>query len=197
MIKFLITAFSFFLHLSQAGVQLKNTPTEKKVILDKEALSVLKKWDPNFTVFQLNNYPRTVVNLFSDAKQELPMAILADFNGDHQKDIALMGHNKTKERIVILVAQKNSYVAVEVRSRTYTDPASSFINTDEKKREKGLGFYLSLLSSQDLRFAKNTKRTFKPDALQLENYGGETSAYYLKHLGKNKFEVKEYKGIIE
>lgn len=197
MFQFLMTALSFFFYLSQAGVQLKNTATEKKVILDKEALAVLKKWDPHFTVFQLNNYPQTVVNLFSDAKQELPMAILADFNGDQQMDIALMGHNKKKERIVILVAQEKSYIAVEVQSRDYKDPALSFIKTDNKKREKGLGFYLSLLSSQDLRFSKNKKTSFKPDALQLENFGGETSAYYLKHIGKNKFEVKEYKGMIE
>lgn len=184
-------------HLADAGVQLKNTPTEKRVQLDQQALEVLKKWDPEFQVFDVDSYPRTVVTLFKGASQELPMAILADFNGDQKQDIALMGHNKKKERIVILVADHNSYVPVEVKSRDYKDPTTSFIQTENAETESGLSIYLSLLKSKEIRFKKNQSYAFKPDALQLENFGGATSAYYLKSVGKNKFEVKEYKGMIE
>jgi hypothetical protein len=77
------------------------------------------------------------------------------------------------------------------------DPTASFIQTKNAETESGLSIYLSLLKSKELRFKKNLSHAHKPDALQLENFGGATSAYYLKSVGKNKFEVKEYKGMIE
>ncbi len=193
----LVLTIAFVASVASAGVQLKNTPTDKRVQLDSQALEVLKKWDPEFKVFDVDNYPRTVITLFKGASQELPMAILADFNGDQKQDIALMGHNKKRERIVILVADHSSYVPVEVKSRDYMDPTASFIQNQDAETESGLNIYLSLLKSKEMHFKKNQSYAFKPDALQLENFGGATSAYYLKSVGKNKFEVKEYKGMIE
>jgi hypothetical protein len=182
---------------AEAVTQLWNTPTRREIQLDLEAQKVLKKWDENFKVFSIKDYPATVVDLFKDAPKELPMAVLADFNGDQKQDIALMGHNNTKERIVILMAQKKSYVAIEVSSRNYVSPEKSFIETEEQGRQPGLSLYLSLLESKELQYKKNKTYKNKPDALQLENYLGSTNAYYLKPAAKNKFEVKEYKGMID
>jgi hypothetical protein len=181
----------------EAETVLWNTSNRREIQLDSEALKVLKKWDPQFKLFTIKDYPVTVVELFKEATKELPMAVLADFDGDQKQDIALMGYNNNKERIVILVAQKKSFTAVEVSSRPYVDPTKSFIETEERGRESGLSFYLSLLDVKQLQFKKNKTDQLKPNALQLENYAGQTTAYYLKPTVKNKFEVKEYKGMIE
>lgn len=191
---FIFTSFIFSSVFAQ-DVQL-NTPQKGQVKMSDDVLSTLKKWDANFQVFSIKSFPPTVIGLFGDSKQELPMAVLGDFNGDQQQDIALLGHNKNQQRVVILVAQKKVFTPVVVDTKPYTDPQKSVLETEDTGQEKGLSFYLSLLPAKDLEMSKKSSFKQKPDALQLENYGGQTNAYYLKPKGKNKFELMEYKGMI-
>lgn len=187
----------FFLYFSaQAQDVLLNSPQKGEVKTNEVVLNILNKWDKNFAVFPIKSFPPTVIGLFRDSKQELPMAVLGDFNGDQKQDIALLGHNKTQQRVVILVAQDKTYSVVDVNTKPFEDPEKSFLETEDTGKEKGLSFYLSLLPAKDLEMSKKSTFKHKPDALQLENYGGQTNAYYLKAKGKNKFELIEYKGMI-
>jgi hypothetical protein len=166
------------------------------VQISEDIQKALKKWDANFQVFPLKSFPPTVIGLFRDAKNESPMAVSGDFNGDGQTDFAIMGFNKTQQKIVILVKQEKDYIPVLVNTEKYKDPEKSFLDTEDTGREKGLSTYVSLLSAKDIEVGKKSTFAKKPDALQIENYGGVTTAYYLKSTSKNKFEVKEYKGMI-
>ncbi|MBY0383862.1 hypothetical protein K2X05_01775 [bacterium] len=190
----------FFLYLFSMtvfaqDVQL-NSPQKGEVKLSDSVLSALKKWDKDFRVFPIKSFPPTVIGLFRDSKQELPMVVLGDFNGDQKQDVALLGHNKTQQRVVILVVQDKTFVAVDVNTKPFVDPEKAFLETEDTGKEKGLSFYLSLLSAKDLEMSKKSTFKHKPDALQLENYGGQTNAYYLKPKSKNQFELIEYKGMI-
>ncbi len=192
----IILAGSSFANTTTAIVNTKET---KKILIGDEAKKVLKKWDPDFVVYDIDAFPATVVNLFKeDAANNLPMAVLADFNGDQKQDIALLGFNqkKNKEKVIILVAKDKSYQVVEVREKEYIKPTASSIET-ENGTEYGLSFYLSMMKSSELKFKNNLTSKYKPDALQLENYAGQTSAYYLKPNSKKSFDIKEYKGLVE
>ena len=173
-----------------------NKPQKGEVQINEDLQKTLAQWDKDFKVFPLKSFPPTVIGLFRDAKDELPMAVGGDFNGDGKKDFAVMGFNKTQQKIVILVKQNEGYTAVLVNAEPFKDPKTSYIDTEETGREKGLSLYLSLLPAKSIEMGKKTSFIQTPDALQIENYGGVTTAYYLKTSAKNKVEVKEYKGMI-
>lgn len=173
-----------------------NKPQKGELQINEDIQKALSQWDKDFQVFPLKSFPPTVIGLFRDAKDELPMAVGGDFNGDGQKDFAVMGYNKTQQKIVFLIKQDAGYLAVPVKEEKYKDPQNSYLDTEETGREKGLSTYLSLLPSKNIEMAKKTSFLQKPDALQIENYGGATTAYYLKTSSKKKFELKEYKGMI-
>lgn len=173
-----------------------NKPQKGEVQINDDLQKTLSQWDKEFKVFPLKSFPPTVIGLFRDAKDELPMAVGGDFNGDGKKDFAVMGFNKTQQKIVFLIKQNEGYLAVLVNAEPFKDPKTSFIDTEETGREKGLSLYLSLLPAKSIEMGKKASFVQKPDALQIENYGGVTTAYYLKTTAKNKVEVKEYKGMI-
>jgi hypothetical protein len=183
--------------LSNANADITfNKPQKGQAQISESLQKVLSKWDADFKVFPLKSFPPTVIGLFRDAKDELPMAVAGDFNGDKLVDYALMGHNKTHQKIVILLKHETGYLPVLVNTETFKDPATSFLDTEDTGREKGLSTYLSLLPAKNIELGKKTSFKNKPDALQIENYGGVTNAYYVKSADKNKVEVKEYKGMI-
>ncbi len=188
----------FFLAVSNPALAeiVFNKPQKGEVQINEDLQKTLSQWDKEFKVFTLKSFPPTVIGLFRDAKDELPMAVGGDFNGDGKKDFAVMGYNKTQQKIVFLIKQNEGYLAVLVSAQAYKDPQTSFIQTEETGREKGLSLYLSLLPAASIEISKKTSFVQKPDALQIENYGGVTTAYYLKSTAKNKVEVKEYKGMI-
>lgn len=180
---------------AQEPANILNTATQKQVMLSSSVNEVLKKWDPNFSIYEISMFAPSVVKLYKGPKDGLPMAILGDFNGDQKQDIALMGKSLDKEKVVILIAKNNSFTAVQVHSQQAPDPLQNQIESASGV-EQGLSFYLSLLSSAELK-VKSNQDLIKPDALQLENYLGTTSAYYLKPNRKKSFDVVEYKGIIK
>jgi hypothetical protein len=173
-----------------------NKPQKGEVKLSENLHKILTKWDADFQVFPLKSFPPTVIGLFRDAKDELPMAVAGDFNGDTQTDYAVMGFNKKQQKIVFLIKQSDTYLPVLVLAENYKDPQSSFIDIEETGREKGLSTYLSLLPAKNIEMGKKSTLKNKPDGLQIENYGGSTTAYFVKSSDKNKVEVKEYKGMI-
>ncbi len=173
-----------------------NKPQKGEVKISESLQKILLQWDAEFKVFPLKSFPPTVIALFRDAKDELPMAVAGDFNGDKQTDYALMGHNKTQQKIVFLIKHNETYLPVVVNTEKYKDPQSNFIDIEETGREKGLSVYLSLLPAKNIEMGKKSTFKNKPDGLQIENYGGSTAAYFVKSSDKNKVEVKEYKGMI-
>jgi len=173
-----------------------NKPQHGVLQINETLQKTLSQWDKQFTAFPIKSFPPTVIGLFRDSKDELPMAVAGDFNGDGKKDYALMGFNKTEQKIVVLINQGTSYLPVLVNTEKYKDPQTSILDTEDTGREKGLSTYISLLPAKNIELGKKSSFTKKPDALQIENYGGVTTAYYLKTSGKNKVEVKEYKGMI-
>ncbi len=188
----------FFLTMtSVANAELTfNKPQKGEIQISSELQKVLQKWDADFKIFPIKSFPPTVIGLFRDAKDEVPMAVAGDFNGDAKKDFAIMGYNKTQQKIVILLKQETSYLPVLVSTEAYKDPQKSFIDIEETGKEKGLSQYLSLLPAKSIETGKKFSFVQKPDALQIENYGGTTTAYYLRSSNKNKVEVKEYTGMI-
>ncbi len=194
--KCILVLLSFVFTIQATAELTFNNPQKGEVKISESLQKILIKWDPDFKVFPLKSFPPTVIGLFRDAKNELPMAVAGDFNGDKQTDYALMGFNKTQQKIVFLIKHNETYLPVLVNAEKYKDPQVSFIDMEETGREKGLSTYLSLLPAKTIEMGKKSTFKNKPDGLQIENYGGGTTAFYSKSTDKNKVEVKEYKGMI-
>lgn len=194
--KWIAILFCFVFTIKASAEITFNKPQKGEVKISENVQKILLQWDSEYKVFPLKSFPPTVIGLFRDAKDELPMAVAGDFNGDMQTDYALMGHNKTQQKIVFLIKHNETYLPVMVKTEKYKDPQSSFIDNEETGREKGLSTYLSLLPAKTMEMGKKSTFKNKPDGLQIENYGGSTAAYFVKSSDKNKVEVKEYKGMI-
>ena len=189
--KFLIAGIILvFTHSSLAltAPVITNTAAKKEVVLGAAATKALKKWNPGFQVFSVNDFPAAVVDLFKDAPKELPMAVAGDFNGDGKEDIAVVGHSAVNTFFVILVAGPAEYTVVLAETQAYKDPKNQSLTTETGDVQTGLSTYLSLLPAKDLRF-KNPKK--KLDAIQIETYNADTRAFYIKD-GRST----EYKGLI-
>lgn len=190
---FIILIVFFVVSSSHAGEpKIVNEASKQEVILGAEAEKAIKSYDAIFKPYIMENFAPTVQNLFKDLKNELPMAVIGDFNADKKMDLALLGTNKMKELTLILLAEKNGYKVIEVRSTPYKKPSASTIPAGEEGTEEtGLGFYLGLAKASDLKFKKNSVTSVR-DGLQTEYYGGETKVFYIN--SKNK--LTEYTGLI-
>jgi hypothetical protein len=177
-----------------ADSQIINTADKIEIILAPEAAAALKKWDPIFKIYASKDFAPSVIGLFKDSKDSIPMGVVGDFNGDKKQDVAVLGHSGKKEIAVLLLNEGKTYKPIVARTNDYKKPSSVTIPAGELgSEETGLGFYLGVEKAADLNFKKSPNTPSSRDGLQLETYGGDTRLYYLDK--KNK--LKEYKGLVE
>lgn len=188
---FVIIAIGLASTASLAETEFVNTKTSLKVNLDDKALNALKNWNSKFQLYGSEDFPAAVKELFAGIKDELPMAVRADFDGDKTLDLALLGHNLKNQFVVVLFNKDKRYEVKVLQTNPYVDPKKLNIETSQGP-EDGLGFYLGIVKAKDLNF-KGGKNVLSPrDGLQLENFGGLTQAFYYKD---GKF--IEYKGLAQ
>lgn len=168
-----------------------NSQTKKELKLNDEALKVLKKWNPQFEVYHISDYAQTVMELFQATKNELPMAVIGDFDADKKDDIALMGADRKKEYSVILLQRDRSFEIFVARETEKPSLEKNQLVSSEGDMQVGLSQYLGLESAENYKEIKDLKSNQK--LLQIEEFGGSSSLYYLKSNPKTKkLEIGEY-----
>lgn len=159
-----------------------NTKSEKKVLLGKDIIRVLKKKNSSFKPLEISKFSKGVQNLFKKSRKELPMSVTADFNGDKVQDLAVLGKAGNTYKLLAFTSSKNSYKVHTISSWS----AKAFRETFTYKGK--IIRYLSLITKKQIKAPAN----FNKDAFQLETYQGYTELFYFdgKSFKVNKGAVK-------
>ena len=76
----------------------------KAMQLSEPMKAALKKYDADFAVWALTDYPQKRIEHYPYAANSLPYAVKGDFNGDGIDDMALTGHDKNANLVIVLLS---------------------------------------------------------------------------------------------
>lgn len=92
---------------------------EYTVTLSSAMQAALKKFDPAFVPWQAANFSRILRALYEYKSfapwrdflsYQTPSVVIADFNGDKMPDAAMLGHNKTHGRRLVVLSSPKGYL---------------------------------------------------------------------------------------
>ena len=160
------------------ALEIKVKNGEVEIILPEAAKKSLTEWNPEFVVFNLKDYSPTVVNLIKeDDSKSVPMAFIADFDNNDEKDIVLLGNDLKSQFAVALMQKNKKWTAVEVTTLSIPDIKTSVIHAaDAKSTAKETGIPVYVLPAQD----EHAKKLGKKVGIQVEIYAGPADVYEIK-----------------
>lgn len=154
---------------------------QEVVRLGADVDQALGIWNSEFELYEVDSYIEPVIDLFADAKDELPMVVTGNFNGDPVTDVVLMGSTKTHQFVLLVVSNlaERKYEVIEV----VKSPPSRLSHQIQGRDYRGISTYLSKLSSSTLRraFEASAPRISREwnDGFQIEVFlSAATTAYY-------------------
>ncbi len=159
--------------------------------IGKTVQDSLKKFDPYFQAWNETDFIPSIRQMYKPSTEQTMSGVVADFNNDKIRDVALFGHNRTHNILLAALSDKitGEYKIVEIDRSPLTNPRREWIE-GPKGSEPGLWRYL-----RHRRPGKISSHLEK-DALVLradgfeEAYFGEGSVlYYLKEGKFFKFAV--------
>jgi len=132
-------------------LEIKVKNGEVEITLPEGAKKSLTEWNPEFVVFNLKDYSPTVLNLIKeDDPKAVPMAFIADFDNNGEKDVVLLGNDLKSQFAVALMQKNKTWTAVEVATLSIPDIKKSLIHaSDVKSTTKETGIPVSVLPAQD------------------------------------------------
>lgn len=162
-----------WLNVSYAETAAEDGIVYSEADLDLKVLSILNK---NKKIKIKNKFSKEVGDLFTSLKRA-PQFTHGDFNGDSKEDTA-----------ILFSLGQQDYACVFTAQRPHTLNKKSCL-----KVSRSPNLYLSQVDHQNVVAPlTGSKKPASYDLLQIENYLGATSAYYLSSDGK----LKEFKGTV-
>jgi hypothetical protein len=159
---------------------------EYKVILSTGMEDALKAYDPEFEPWKALDFEPFLRNIYTYGPAtgeyfrtyQTLSAVIGDFNGDKIPDIALLGHNKTHEKKIVILSKNTIYKVVELLNYPLTDP----LYPAAKKGDGNIGRCLEFVPPGLIKAEPAYNRpelTLKTDAFK---YGGEqgSTLYFYK-----------------
>lgn len=133
---------------------------QQSVILGSTIQSLFRRFDPSFTVFTSEQFLNHIPDYFQGSRNEVPMGVIADFNGDSVLDIAFMGqslirNNEVSIKIVVALSTPNIaekyqlQLVKEWKREDYLIPGSAQV-VGPSGRVQNWGVYLSLATSTEI-----------------------------------------------
>jgi len=150
---------------------------EYSVVLSSVMTESLRSYDPDFMLWEQKDYEPILVGAYRYSLQSIPSAVIGDFNGDKIQDVALLGHNKTHDKRIVVLSKNTRHSVIELLNYPLTDP----LFPTAKKGGGNIGQLLELVPAG--RKIKAEPAYNRP-ALNLKNdafeYGGESGSrlYY-------------------
>lgn len=108
--------------------------------------AALKAYNPDFVPWTIADFPPKRIEHYPYSANSLPYAVKGDFNGDGITDLALAGHDKTKNRTVVLLSvSASSYSPVALTDINCCSSSTSVLTPSEIliKAKKGEEYYAS------------------------------------------------------
>ena len=92
--------------------------------------AALKAYDSDFEIWKAHDFESFIQNVYTYGPAEgeyfrtyqALSIVIGDFNGDKVPDVALLGHNKTDEKKIVVLSKGCSYEILELSSYPLTDP---------------------------------------------------------------------------
>jgi len=144
--------------------------------------AVLNDYNPTFQVWKSEDYVEHCGQPphYDCSEQQAPFAVAGDFNGDSLQDIVLMGHDETKDLILAVLSNNDSYRVVEFRS--------SMSNELSDPQQLGLWVYLKYFGPNKINSPyEEEELNLTTDAVHLIYCEKASSLYYY-----NDGEFKSY-----
>lgn len=167
-------------------LNVKNQTVEIK--LPTVAHKVLNQWNPEFTVFSLSDYSKSVLELMKDiGENQLPMAYIADLDGNDKKDIVLFGADLKKQYVVALLQRDKKWTLIRVAQMDIPEIKSSvipsFTSGTTAVKETGVPIYILPPEGEHADKLKAKKKV----GIQVESYLGAGDVYEIKNNKAVKF----------
>lgn len=183
-----LSAQSSFAEGFNIGSASKIEIVEYTVTLSTEMADALKQYDPEFEIWEARDFDQSLLDVYayggSSGKYivnyQAPSAVVGDFNGDKIADIALLGHNKTHEKRIVVLSNSTGYKVVELHNYPLSVPLSQ----TAKKDRISMGQCIELVPAGRRIKAEpvfnRPELNLKTDAFE---YGGErgSSLFYYKN----------------
>jgi hypothetical protein len=139
-----------------------NTNSKHKVILDEKVKKLISQKYPGFSMHSFKSFSKPTRELMSGVRDNLPMAMRGDFDGNNIDDLILMGKNGEEQlALAFFFDEKNNI-------KSYV--AHKFENGEI---EKPVDIYLVRIPKTKIKFTKGKDR----DAFQIEKFGGAAEAF--------------------
>lgn len=130
----------------------------------------LYAYEPDFKFYKMKDYEEIISSTYQINENQLPWAIIGDFNGDEINDLLIDGHNNKLELLIVMLSESESFYVHEINNSQYYDPKLELKWSSYSYIPKG-----TILRSD---YEDNTIE-LKSDAFKWDSEKG-TSVYYFK-----------------
>jgi hypothetical protein len=91
-----------------------------EVIIPKSMQGALSRFDSEFVQWSINNFSSFDLQHYNVTKNQLPFAVIGDFNCDKKLDLFLYGHNKSEIISLCVLSNENEFI-VRIVEKYYAD----------------------------------------------------------------------------
>ena len=137
--------------------KITNTKSKQKLILDEKIKAILKEKYPNFKPYNFKDFTKPSRKLMTGLRNNLPMAIKGNFDGNSADDIILMGTDENKAFAIAFLFNERGMVT-----------SQSVYEFESLEPGKAVDSYLVKIPKSKIQHSVGESR----DALQVEKFGG-------------------------
>ncbi len=161
------------------GPSISTAGGERVLNLSKEQKSAIRSYNQDFQIRKQADYLPSLLKQYTFSNRQLPFAVIGDFNGDGKNDVALQGHDKTRELLIAVLSSTGGPVVMEIMRSALVDPKTEFYGMGDHN-EYGLWMYLTFVPKGlvDSPFS-NQPLKLSTDAFELNYFEKASVLYYL------------------
>ena len=168
---------------------------EYTVTLSSAMLAAIEKFDPDFKPWEARSFTITLRGIYeyksfrpdkNFLSYQTPSVVIADFNGDGLPDAAMLGHNKTFVRRLVLLSSPKGYSVMKF-DEDYTLSANKLANN-------ALEEYLEYVAPKKIRANPSYERPeldLKNDAFMFGVFEKFSDIYIFKESGFVNYVVSD------
>jgi hypothetical protein len=146
---------------------------EVQINLPHEAYEAIKKWNSQFSVFDMQDFSPSVIQLFEEDKTA-PMAFIGDVEGSGKNGIVLFGEDDKRQYVVAVVAHKKEWKIIPIYSTSIANIKESRVPSLHEAEEVGVPYYILPAQGEHAKKLKNKV------GIQVEAYLGFAEVYQIK-----------------